>query len=118
MVELLEKMFIGEERIDVTQYIRPATHLQHNPQVEDGLAGLQAFMKANAEQGIKMAYDEVHLTVAEGNFVLTASSGSLNDVPTAFYDLWRLDDGLIVEHWDIIATIPTENLPEGFPGKF
>ena len=118
VVELLEKMFIGGERLDVTQYINPAEYLQHNPDAGDGLQGLQEMMAANAAKGLKIRYDEIGIVVAEGNFVLTGASGAQGDMPTAFYDLWRLEDGLIVEHWDVIAPIQTENLPDGYPGKF
>lgn len=118
VLDLLERMFIGGERLDITQYINPANYLQHNPDAGDGLKGLQELMAANAAKGQKMRYDRVGIVVAEGNFVLTGAEGALGDKPTAFYDLWRLEDGLIVEHWDIIAPIPTENLPDGYPGKF
>lgn len=118
VIDLLERMFIGGERLDITQYINPALYLQHNPDAGDGLEGLQALMQANAAAGMKMQYDEIGIVVAEGNFVLTGASGALGEQPTAFYDLWRLEDGLIVEHWDIIAPIQTANLPEGYPGKF
>lgn len=45
--------------------------------------------------------------VADGEFVLTQSEGSLGGTPTAFYDLFRIADGKIVEHWDVINEIPT-----------
>ena len=118
VTDLLDRMFIGGEKLDITQYINPAKYLQHNPDAGDGLQGLQALIKANAAKGLKMRYDALGLVVAEGNFVLTGAAGALGDQPTAFYDLWRLEDGLIVEHWDIIAPIQTEDLPDGYPGKF
>ena len=118
VIELLEKMFIGGERLDVTQYINPAKYLQHNPDAGDGLQGLQELMAANAAKGLKIRYDEIGIVVAEGNFVLTGVAGAQGDRPTAFYDLWRLEDGLIVEHWDVIAPVQTDNLPDGYPGKF
>ena len=118
VVDLLERMFIGGERLDITRYINPAKYLQHNPNAGDGLQGLRALMEANAAKGQKMRYDRVGIVVAEGNFVLTGAEGALGEQPTAFYDLFRLEDGLIVEHWDVIAPIPTENLPAGYPGKF
>ncbi|GAB5446452.1 nuclear transport factor 2 family protein [Gymnodinialimonas sp.] len=118
VLDLVERMFIGGERVDVTQYINPTLYLQHNPDAGDGLQGLQDLMAQNAASGMAMQYRDVGLVVAEGNFVLTGAEGTMGDQPTAFYDLWRLDDGLIVEHWDVIAPIPTENLPEGYPGKF
>lgn len=118
VLELMNKMFINGEKIDVTKYINPASYLQHNSMAGDGLEGLGALMKAMAEKGIKMIYKKVPLVVAEGNFVLTGSEGTFADKPTAFYDLFRLEDGRIVEHWDVIADIQTDNLPEGYPGKF
>ncbi|WP_405166632.1 hypothetical protein OG203_16965 [Nocardia sp. NBC_01499] len=39
--------------------------------------------------------------------MLTQSEGSLGGTPTAFYDLFRIADGKIVEHWDVINEIPT-----------
>ena len=74
-------------------------------------------MMANAAKGMKMRYNKISILVAEDHFVLTGASGALGDQPTAFYDLWRLENGLIVEHWDIIAPIQTENRPKGYPGK-
>lgn len=118
VLELLEKMFIGGEKLDITKYISPKTYIQHNKDAGDGLDGLQKLMMENAAKGQKMQYQKVGIVVAEGNFVLTGSSGLLGSTPTAFYDLWRIDEGLIVEHWDVIAPIQTENLPEGYPGKF
>lgn len=118
VVELLEQMFIGGERVDVTQYINPAEYLQHNPDAGDGLEGLQDLMAANAAKGLKIRYDEIGIVVAEGNFVLTGVAGAKGDTPTAFYDLWRLEEGLIVEHWDVISPIQTDDLPIGYPGKF
>ncbi len=37
-----------------------------------------------------------HRILAEGNFVLSVSEGSLNGAHTSFYDLFRLADGKIV----------------------
>ena len=63
-----------------------------------------------------MIYSDVHMVVAEGNFVFTASEGKLGGKPTAFYDLFRVEDGKIVEHWDVIADIPAEMAHDN--GKF
>lgn len=118
VTDLVLRMFINGEKLNITEYINPKKYLQHNPDAGDGLQGLQEFMKTIAAKGLKMRYDELGVVVAEGNFVLTGSGGTFGDQPTAFYDLWRIEDQLIVEHWDVIAPIQTENLPEGYPGKF
>ena len=61
-----------------------------------------------------MEYEKNHMILREGNFVLAVSEGKFGKgEQTSFYDLFRLADGQIVEHWDVIAvsythlTLPT-----------
>jgi predicted SnoaL-like aldol condensation-catalyzing enzyme len=101
-------VLLGAAPQKITDYISTKTYTQHNPMVGNGLDGLGAALKAMAEAGQTMAYTKRHLLVAEGNFVFTASEGKLGDTLTAFFDLFRVEDGKIVEHWDTISAIPTE----------
>jgi predicted SnoaL-like aldol condensation-catalyzing enzyme len=116
--EFLTRALLEHEQVDFTQYINPANYAQHNPMVADGLDGFGAFMAEMARQGITMDYSEIHQVIGEGNFVLTLSEGALGDEPTAFYDLLRLENGLIVEHWDVIAPMPAADAPHNEAGKF
>jgi predicted SnoaL-like aldol condensation-catalyzing enzyme len=100
----------------ITDFISTETYVQHNSDIADGLDGLGTALSAMAEQGIAMEYDQTHLVVAEGNFVFTASEGTLGGEPTAFFDLFRVEDERIVEHWDVISAIPAEMAHEN--GKF
>ncbi|UWQ07581.1 nuclear transport factor 2 family protein [Aliiroseovarius crassostreae] len=92
----------------ITDYISTETYIQHNPLVGNGLDGLGAALAALAEAGQAMAYTDTHMVVAEGNFVFAASEGTLGDQHTAFFDLFRVEGGKIVEHWDTMSEIPTE----------
>lgn len=92
----------------ITDYISPDLYMQHNPMVGDGLDGLGAALAAMADAGQPMAYAETHFVVAEGNFVFAASEGTIGAASTAFFDLFRVDDGKIVEHWDTVSEIPAE----------
>ncbi|UWQ99048.1 nuclear transport factor 2 family protein [Rhodobacteraceae bacterium S2214] len=92
----------------ITDYVSTETYLQHNPMVGDGLDGLGAALAAMAEAGQAMAYAETHIVVAEGNFVFAASEGTIGETPTAFFDLFRVENGLIVEHWDTVSEIPAD----------
>ncbi len=114
----LTKSLIEHAEVDITDYISPVTYIQHNPSVADGLQGFGAFMAEMAEKGITMEYTEVHQVIGEGNFVLTLSEGAIGGEPTAFYDLFRVEGGLIVEHWDVIAPMPGEDAPHNEAGKF
>lgn len=118
VTEFITRSMINHEKIDITQYISPTTYIQHNPMVADGLEGFGAFMAEMKKKGITMEYSKLHKVIGEGNFVMTLSEGSLGGKPQAFYDLFRLENGLIVEHWDVIADMPSGKLPEGYPGKF
>lgn len=101
---------------NVTQYMDPAVYMQHNPSIDDGLAGLMAAIEAFAAQGQVITKFEPQLVVAEGNFVFVASDAIMGGQPWAFFDLWRVENGKIVEHWDVVAPTPAEMVHEN--GKF
>ncbi|MEL6226695.1 MAG: hypothetical protein AAFR01_06695, partial [Pseudomonadota bacterium] len=50
----------------------------------------------------------LHRVVGEGNFVLTQAEGTWSGKSVAIYDLFRVADSKIVEHWDVIQEIPSE----------
>ena len=103
----------------LTQYINPNKYLQHNAAVADGLDGLGAALKYFADNGLVMEYDKVHQVLGEGNFVLSMSEGKFGKGDhVAFYDLFRLENGQIVEHWDIIQSIPPKSEWKNDNGKF
>lgn len=116
--DFITRSMINHEEVNITDYISPVTYIQHNPMVGDGLEGFGAFMAEMAEKGISMEYRTLHHVVGEGNFVLTMSEGAFGGEPQAFYDLFRLEGGLIVEHWDIIAPMPAADAMHNESGKF
>jgi predicted SnoaL-like aldol condensation-catalyzing enzyme len=93
-------------------------YVQHNPQIADGLSGLGRALEAMAKAGVTMKYDRVHVVLGEGNFVLVVSEGSFAGKPSCFYDLFRVQDGKIAEHWDTIETIPPRAQWKNGNGKF
>jgi predicted SnoaL-like aldol condensation-catalyzing enzyme len=88
-------------------------YIQHNPLIPDTVSGLGTALAALAEQGITMQYSQLHRTVADGEFVFTQSEGTFDGRPYAFYDLFRVANGYIAEHWDVMveqpATLPHDN---------
>ena len=99
-------------------YFDGDTYLQHNTGIADGLSGLGAALAALAEQNIKMIYTTVHQVLAQGNFVLAVSEGTFGGAPTSYYDLWRVEDGKIAEHWDVMETIADKSAWQNQNGKF
>ena len=92
--------------------------LQHNPDIGDGVAAL---VRSLGEA--RYRYDRLHRIIGEGNFVLAISEGRTTEgaeteAPTSFYDLYRLADGRIVEHWDVIERIAPRDQWRNNNGKF
>ncbi|MDO6473282.1 nuclear transport factor 2 family protein [Maribacter sp. 1_MG-2023] len=115
----IEDVLLGHQMDKVASYINPQEYVQHNPAVADGLEGFGAAMKYFAENGLVMEYDNLHMVLGQGNFVLSVSEGKFGKGDhTAYYDLFRLEDGLIVEHWDVISTIPAKSDWKNTNGKF
>lgn len=112
----VEAVLIGGKFDQLPNFISTTTYHQHNSAIADGLDGLGSAVAAMAKHGISMKYDSLHLVVAEGNFVFTMSEGKFGGKRTAFYDLFRVEAGKIVEHWDIISDIPAEMAHKN--GKF
>lgn len=108
----------GNNADKTPDYFDGDAYIQHNTGIADGVSGLGEALAALAEQGIDMVYDEVHMVLAQGNFVLAVSEGTFGGVPTSYYDLWRVENGKIAEHWDVMETIADEATWQNGNGKF
>ncbi len=120
----LVRLFVGDVLIErqldsLPHYVDGENYAEHSPQGLDGLAALRAALQQRGMNGgpVKV-YDRNHRVLAEGNFVLAASEGSRDGVHSAFYDLFRLADGRIVEHWDTVEAIPPRGEWKNDNGKF
>lgn len=114
-------VLIGGQLDKLTDYIRAETYLQHNSHIADGLDGFGKAFAEMAANDIVMTFENSHKILGQGNFVLAITEGRFGQAPgepTAFYDLFRLDDGKIVEHWDVIQTIPIQSEWKNSNGKF
>jgi predicted SnoaL-like aldol condensation-catalyzing enzyme len=82
-------------------------YIQHNPMAGQGLAGVQDYIrKTRPERAIedRLELPLVHL-MAEGNYVTTAFVRPEKDTQgqtyhSTWFDLYRIEDGKIAEHWD------------------
>lgn len=99
-------------------YFDGDNYIQHNPNIPDLLSGLGATLEALGKQGIFLKYDKIHRVLGEGNFVLVVSEGHFGNDYNAFYDLFRVENGKIAEHWDVIEPIPTKESWKNNNGKF
>lgn len=96
---------------DADKYLAPEYH-QHNPNAETGLEGVKAYFRAvnRAPEEVKDSIDRLVSIVAERDLVVLAlvREGQDKDgkpYTTTWFDMFRVADGKIVEHWDT-ATKP------------
>ena len=108
----------GENPDKLTSYFDGDNYIQHNTGIADGLSGLSAAMAALAKQGIQMIYNKTHYVLADGNYGLAVSEGTFGGTPTTYYDLFRVEDGKIAEHWDVMETLAAEDTWQNRNGKF
>ena len=114
----VDDVLFGKNPNKITQYISTQKYIQHNPNVKDGLAGLGEAIQALEDAGIPMKYEKNHKILGEGNFVLSVSEGVFMKKHVSFYDLFRIEDNKIVEHWDTIEEIPSKDNWQNDNGKF
>jgi len=86
-------------------------YIQHNPGAADGAEGFKAFL-AFLRDKFPNSKSEIKKVFAEGDFVILHVH-AVREPGTrgrAIVDIFRLEQGKIVEHWDVAQDIP-EKMP-------
>ena len=82
-------------------------YIQHNPLAQDGPEGLKNFL-AFAKENLPEYRTEFKQVFADCNYVIVHAHARSNpdDRGTAVMDIFRLENGKVVEHWDVVQPIP------------
>jgi len=100
-------------------YLNEECYMEHNPRLGDDLVNLRSFLSSSDNgDSVSIKYKKCHRILAEGNFVLSVCEGYVNQIPSSFFDLYRLENGRIVEHWDTTEAIPPRSEWKNNNGKF
>jgi predicted SnoaL-like aldol condensation-catalyzing enzyme len=101
---------IGRKDFEAGRKYMGATYKQHSPYATDGHAGLAAFVKFFKENFPNHRY-EVKKVLAEGDMVVLHlhGMGGMNPYGEQVVDFFRIKDGKVVEHWDVIQPIPEKS---------
>src|SRR5439155_7047262 len=94
VIELLKSFETGDSK--PIAYINPNKYVQHNLAVGDGLAGLRALLQVIPKWSTKV---NTVRTFKDGNFVFAHTEYDFFG-PKIGFDIFRFEDGKIVEHWD------------------
>jgi predicted SnoaL-like aldol condensation-catalyzing enzyme len=84
-----------------------AHYKQHNPLIDDDYAGLRKYL-AWIRENYPNSRSQILRVFADGDYVLlhvhrVRTPGTRGD---AIVDIFRLENGKIVEHWDVIQPVP------------
>ena len=110
-----DDILLGGKIDKITDYISSEQYDQHNPDVGDGLAGVLRHFETAAERDAR--YVKLYQLIGQGNFVVTYSHAQMGGEDYAFFDIFRLKNGKLVEHWDVQEKIGPEEIWNN-SGKF
>ncbi len=95
-----------------------SNYIQHSPGIPNGIDWMAMFPDGTP------FYSSLKFVYGAGDLVLTMSEGAefINNVPTgnqkAYFDLFRIENGKIAEHWDAVSVIPPANQWANSNGKW
>ena len=110
VVDFYEKAINQKDFEAAAKYFGPR-YTQHNPNAADGPEGLRAFLGFLREK-FPQSRSEIKRVFADGDYVIlhvhaVREPGSRG---SAIVDIFKLEDGKIVEHWDVVQPIPEKAL--------
>jgi predicted SnoaL-like aldol condensation-catalyzing enzyme len=110
VVEFYEAALNKKDFEAASKYFGPK-YIQHNPTAPDGIEGFKGFL-AFLREKFPNSHSEIKKVFAEGDYVILHVH-SVREPGTrgrAIVDIFRLENGKIVEHWDVVQDIP-EKMP-------
>jgi predicted SnoaL-like aldol condensation-catalyzing enzyme len=115
--DFVETVLIKGDHTRITDFMFP-DFAEHNANLSDGTESLRAALTEQSNGKPTIAYNHLHRVFAEGNFDLSLSEGEHTCTHSASYDLFRLEDGKIVEHWDTTEKVASKDQWKNDNGKF
>lgn len=99
-------MALDSSRVD--DYIRP-DYIQHSSLAEPGVRALKDWLDARRADSPD-AVQTIHRAFADGDHVIVHVELHRwpGDPGMAVVDIFRMQDGMVAEHWDVLQDIPAE----------
>lgn len=105
VTSFVETVFIKGQFNRLSDFYHPEI-VQHNPFIDNTVPGLLRGIEELQKQGRSIQIKKIFKVLGEGNFVLVCSEGEFAGKHTAFFDLFRMNNNIIMEHWDVLQEIP------------
>jgi predicted SnoaL-like aldol condensation-catalyzing enzyme len=109
VVDFYEKGLNQKDFDAAAKYFGPR-YIQHNPTAPDGIEGFKRLVTLLKEK-FPNSHSEIKRVIAEGDYVVlhVHSVRESGQRGRAIVDMFRLENGKIVEHWDVIQDIPEKS---------
>ncbi len=106
VIEFYDKALNQKDFDAAAKYVGPR-YVQHNPNVPDGIEALKGLVTMLKEK-FPNSRNEIKRAIAEGDLVMlhVHSVREPGQRGRAIVDVFRVEDGKIVEHWDVIQDVP------------
>lgn len=100
---------INEKNYEAAAAYLGPQYIQHNPTAADGAEGLKGFVEF-LKNRFPNQRGEIKRVIAEGDLVVLHVHSTRDDGTPgrAIVDIFRLEDGKVVEHWDVIQDVPEQ----------
>ncbi|MFN3199934.1 MAG: nuclear transport factor 2 family protein [Bradymonadia bacterium] len=118
VVDFVREVLIARRPERIAEFVDVDRFVEHNPGMTDDLSALREALTAPEGSADAIDYRQQHRVLAEGNFVLSVCEGAVGGEHSALYDLFRLEAGKIVEHWDTTEHVAPRSEWKNDNGKF
>jgi len=107
VADFYQELFGDKDVNAIDKYIGE-TYIQHNPSLPDGRDALK---KAAAQwfKGLPREKIDIRHLGADGDFVYIHTKSNRGDASISVMDIFRIENGKIVEHWDILQEVPKKS---------
>lgn len=105
VVDFYRTVFIEKRVVEGFERFVAPGYIQHNPLLA---SGREAAVKFLSTRSTRESIADIKRVIAEGDLVVlhVHSRNNLGDRGRAVVDIFRVSDGKIVEHWDVIQPVP------------
>lgn len=101
---------VNKKDFQAASHYLGATYIEHDPQGRNGAEGLAGYIKY-LQENFPQARIDMKRVIVDGDYVLFHVHSILTpgSAGQAIVDIFRLENGKVMEHWDVTQEIPMES---------
>jgi predicted SnoaL-like aldol condensation-catalyzing enzyme len=98
---------LNDKDWEATEKMIGSHYTQHNPAAVDGIEGIKAHV-AMLKEKFPLNHGDIKRVFVDGDIVVLHihSKRTPESLGNAIVDIFRIEDGKVVEHWDVVQRVP------------